>query len=789
MEEKNYIIDQPLPISRNFQLLKEEGLAFVQANSGTSWTNLNPADPGVTILDQLCYALTELGYCSNFPMRDLLTAQDGKIDYKNQFYLPSQILTSSPVIVADYQKVIIDAIPEIENCSVFFTYPTIGTVLRGINVFYQLATGANASNVETQLRFLLMANRNLGDGIGYVSEFEQTLITVSGSIILTSNASWQTVLAGIKLKVANAIFPTVTPISYQEALKVEAMDELYTGPLLNQGFIPNAALGEKLSMFTNLDLANWIMEVEGVEAVTDLAFLPMDFGVGSSDIVTPTLIKRTQKDALIAINWNSSLTDQLCFVQDNKTLELTHTDSVDVGTQKALTPLESGGADQELIEGSYRDVNSYYSIQNTFPASYGVGEQGKRDADLSFEVKQLKGYLTLFDQVLANEFSQLANVGTLFSFKNAISPAPSDLATFYAHKSRLEKVQTPYPVPYQTTLPTYFCQSLFEVPNVRTLLKDYQTFDFSNGIESATERQEKSWKNYRLDPYSPYMQGLIDLVSDSKADIERRNAVLNHLLARHGESAEQIDRYLNGGEYSGNKALDRVIIKSLYLQNLGLLSYYQPKSYNAFQANLLAEDPAVMVVDELTVKELSNTHDFLYNSSITNQAEHLKETDFVNYTAIELKMAMFFGFQWVYMDFIRQNFEGDETLLKQAWWMILQRKGCLFIESSLVYQSGDYCPEADLSDVSDVIILLPDYIEAFTIPAFNSRFTAFLEDNLPISIGAKYYTISQANLDKVIPDFAVWHNQMNFIQSNGDLTHAKDAAIQLVSTVKEVINV
>jgi len=65
----HYIIDTPLPLNRDFNGLKNEGLAFIQEHIGHEWTNLNPSDPGITILEQLCYALTELGYCNDFRYR------------------------------------------------------------------------------------------------------------------------------------------------------------------------------------------------------------------------------------------------------------------------------------------------------------------------------------------------------------------------------------------------------------------------------------------------------------------------------------------------------------------------------------------------------------------------------------------------------------------------------------------------------------------------------------------------------------------------------------------------
>ena len=37
-----------------------------QKFSGEKWTDYNYHDPGITLLEQICYAITDLGYKSNF---------------------------------------------------------------------------------------------------------------------------------------------------------------------------------------------------------------------------------------------------------------------------------------------------------------------------------------------------------------------------------------------------------------------------------------------------------------------------------------------------------------------------------------------------------------------------------------------------------------------------------------------------------------------------------------------------------------------------------------------------
>jgi hypothetical protein len=66
--------------------------------------------PGITILEALCYAITELGYRTGMPMEDLLTDADGKIAFITNSIYCKNVLTQSPLTVNDYRKLLIDIV-------------------------------------------------------------------------------------------------------------------------------------------------------------------------------------------------------------------------------------------------------------------------------------------------------------------------------------------------------------------------------------------------------------------------------------------------------------------------------------------------------------------------------------------------------------------------------------------------------------------------------------------------------------------------------------------------------
>lgn len=76
--------------TQNFAYLREKSLQYVQQLSGKLWTDHNLHDPGITILEVLCYALMDLGYRNNFEIKDLITTQDGSV-INNSFHTAANI--------------------------------------------------------------------------------------------------------------------------------------------------------------------------------------------------------------------------------------------------------------------------------------------------------------------------------------------------------------------------------------------------------------------------------------------------------------------------------------------------------------------------------------------------------------------------------------------------------------------------------------------------------------------------------------------------------------------------
>lgn len=106
--------DKSLPIYKDFFQIREKGIALIQRLCETSWTDHNAHDPGITMLEVLAHAISDLGYRTDLPAEDIFFTEDS-----NDRYFPAhEILTHMPVTVTDYRK-LLARVKDVRNAWVF----------------------------------------------------------------------------------------------------------------------------------------------------------------------------------------------------------------------------------------------------------------------------------------------------------------------------------------------------------------------------------------------------------------------------------------------------------------------------------------------------------------------------------------------------------------------------------------------------------------------------------------------------------------------------------------------
>ena len=113
-EQSTTILKDPrLKPAEDFYNLRREGIRYIEQMASQLWTDYNTHDPGITILDALCYAMTDLAYRIGWDIQDLLLTDSPPLDlndpYPNQpFFTAREILTVNPWTPEDFRRLLID---------------------------------------------------------------------------------------------------------------------------------------------------------------------------------------------------------------------------------------------------------------------------------------------------------------------------------------------------------------------------------------------------------------------------------------------------------------------------------------------------------------------------------------------------------------------------------------------------------------------------------------------------------------------------------------------------------
>ncbi|HEX7135474.1 MAG TPA: hypothetical protein VF228_23060, partial [Iamia sp.] len=105
-----------LPAAQDFYRLRREGIGHIEEAGHVLWTDYNTHDPGISMLEALAYAITELGYRTGFPIEDILASAapgaSAEDPYPDQtFFTARRILTVNPTTADDLRRLLIDVDP------------------------------------------------------------------------------------------------------------------------------------------------------------------------------------------------------------------------------------------------------------------------------------------------------------------------------------------------------------------------------------------------------------------------------------------------------------------------------------------------------------------------------------------------------------------------------------------------------------------------------------------------------------------------------------------------------
>lgn len=450
------------------QQLFSIGMDYVRTYSGQRWTDHNLHDPGITILELASYALTDLAYRAKFPLEDLLaTETDNAANMAGQFFTARRILPNRPLTVNDYRKLLID-LKGVKNAWIaeaparFFADPqqqqrmlrhddpgTPGirpVELKGlyralIEFDYSADQTAERDAIRAKALALLQANRNLCEDFVDVLPVADHYYALCAELELTPGAEPIEVAAQIQFAVEDYFSPPVLNHSLEDMQarihpdgSPYTTEDIFQGPALRHGFIDDAEL-EASALRTEIrlsDIIRLIIGIDGVLAVRDIRLNPLSPGAKPDDApIAPAdpwrvAVPTGCRPRLSPLSVMGRL---VCYQRGVPVLVLDKNTGSAQTKQverrlKRLFKAQEAWSDSKTAEdrpiplGRFRNVAAYHSLQNHFPPLYGLSQQGLppgADGRRKAQALQLKAYLLLFDQLLANGVAQLANLRRLFS--------------------------------------------------------------------------------------------------------------------------------------------------------------------------------------------------------------------------------------------------------------------------------------------------------------------------------------------------------------------------------------
>jgi len=491
----------------DFNFLRREGIKHIEKLAGDVWTDYNTHDPGITLLEALCYAITDLAYRSRFSMKDLLAQEKpGSAAWKNIFYTAKEILPCNPLTINDYRKLIID-INGVRNAWITISNDCEIPIYLDIDQLKNLETGLKdeikehqpcdcgdklklpyhndeskknveglnfnkgkiielnglykiiveydeeitenkrESEIRKEVIKVLHAHRNVCEDFLGVSEAEYLAFYLQTKINLHENADADMVLAEICYQVQNYFTPAIKFYSLDELIEKDIpVDEIFEGPVLDHGFIPDNEL-EKTDMFRDMRLSDIINFVSDIDGIHSLRSFNITDNIKDNDdpcageVFFSEWTEKMKLEKLLGLlsiedilkSFENSLEEEYVPVSDIHFYKPSGEVTInpkrfakllnDLKGKDKYLKMEGFKNDFDVPIGENMELDNFYPVQYELPFIYRVGESGlplMEGKKRLVQALQLKGYLAIFEQLFLNYMKQLGGLNEILSFNDIV---------------------------------------------------------------------------------------------------------------------------------------------------------------------------------------------------------------------------------------------------------------------------------------------------------------------------------------------------------------------------------
>lgn len=610
--------DLKLPHAEDYDFLRKEGIRLIEQLSGKIWTDYNTHDPGITLLEAVCYTLTDLGYRTSFDVKDLLASRKGQSDnWQNIFFTARQILPCNPVTLNDYRKLIIDTpgvrnawielsddyeIPlylsqnkEAHTCTLTYDAAKGDEVLHIRGLYKVIAEWEDAvldtrreEAVAQTIKNKLNAYRNLCEDFLSVTSVEYEYFSIEADIQVSEGTDIEKINARIYKLIHDFFSPPIQFYSLDQMVeKGYSAEDIFEGPALQHGFIDDREL-ESSAQYKPIHLSDIMRLISGIEGVIAIKKLAVPLGAGSPGAdFSQWIIDLKEKQKSPRLDIAQSV---VTFVRSGdrhrgnsiaqRSPDKERVKAIFSFLQSADVRSKIRGAtakDFPVPTGEHMDVADYYPLQSTLPAAYGMTEsyidvppddaliqsainelnrKGADAKDLSERTRQLQDFVGRMYNVSLSDISGEEAVNRLKYDYKRIQLQSLD-------KRRKQTLQLRgYLMVFEQILSDYLSQ----LAHVKDLFSFDDTVSHSYFSQPLHGIQDLS--SLFID-YPKYTESVSKLPETEAGYTKRRDEFLDHLLARFAESMDKYSYFLQTleGEAAGPKLIrDKINFLSDYVE-------------------------------------------------------------------------------------------------------------------------------------------------------------------------------------------------------------------------------
>jgi len=566
--------DLVLPVGLDYARLRAEGVRLLQKLSGGIWTDYNDHDPGVTILESLCYALTDLTNRASQPIVDLLAQPPGTPPRPGSTLLPAhQVFSNHPVTLHDYKKILLDQNQFSHQIQSAWIEPRQGpqamageyVVRIGLHRnhrFPELLREAleqgrpapdylpdNHEQLAHQILHTLNKHRGLGEQFVEVIFLKPYVISIGAHLEVNETQLHETMLADVLWHIDSFIESTFTfrGLNYLQAAGIPS-EEIFAGPLLENQLLQESEFEPLLTALAPARINSLLTPLASIRSVSELHLYEPSRLMPSALVQVPAghelVFDAATSLARLTIS-HHGVPIKFSPEQVVHKFEQLHA----ARNRSLRSPVPKDKLQFQLPTGRYLGLGHYDSIQHSFPAIYGLGEGGPpptASPTHRAQSLQLKGYLLFFEQIMANFCAQLENVEPLLSAR---------------HQAQ-----------------GFFAQPLTDVPGLHEVLNDIGHEQTREQLEEPDPQDAQDGPTAEATdengvPLSRhYLRKLGKLAEDPSEFMHRRDTLLSHLLARFGYSISSYQPTLTD---PAEIRQHRIQVRERLLQHLHTATYHR----------------------------------------------------------------------------------------------------------------------------------------------------------------------------------------------------------------------